>query len=111
MLRPLARELLAKLGYRVIEASDSAAALAAARAHAGEIHLLISDVVMPGESGVQLARQIMAERPRLRVLYVSGYTDEAIVRHGELEPGVNFLQKPFTPAALARKLREVLDMT
>jgi PAS domain S-box-containing protein len=111
MLRPLARALLTKLGYRVLEASDSAAALAAARAHPGEIHLLISDVVMPGESGVQLARQIMAERPRLRVLYVSGYTDEAIVRHGVLEPGVNFLQKPFTPAALARKLREVLDMT
>ena len=109
LLRPLARALLVKLGYKVIETSDSAAALAAARAHPGEIHLLISDVVMPGESGVQLARQIMADRPRLRVLYVSGYTDEAVVRHGLLAPGVNFLQKPFTPAALARKVREVLD--
>jgi PAS domain S-box-containing protein len=109
MLRPLARELLVKLGYRVLEASNSAAALAAARAHQGEIHLLISDVVMPGESGVQLARQIMADRPQLRVLYISGYTDEAVVRHGLLAPGVNFLQKPFTPAVLARKVREVLD--
>jgi CheY-like chemotaxis protein len=108
-LRPLARELLAKLGYLVLEAADSAAALAAARAHPGEIHLLISDVVMPGESGVQLARQLMAERPRLRVLYMSGYTDEAVVRHGLLTPGVNFLQKPFTPDVLARKVRDVLD--
>lgn len=109
MLRPLARELLSKLGYRVLEASDSPAALAAARAHPGEIHLLISDVVMPGKSGVQLARQLTAERPRLRVLYVSGYTDEAVVRHGILTPGVNFLQKPFTPDVLARKVREILD--
>jgi PAS domain S-box-containing protein len=109
MLRPLARQLLAKLGYRVLEASDSAAALAAARAHPGEIHLLISDVVMPGESGVQLAHQLMAERPRLRVLYISGYTDEAVVRHGLLAPGLNFLQKPFTPDVLARKVRAVLD--
>jgi PAS domain S-box-containing protein len=109
LLRPLARELLAKLGYRVIEASDSAAALAAARAHPGEIHLLISDVVMPGESGVQLAHQLMADRPRLRVLYMSGYADETVVRHGLLAPGVNFLQKPFTPDVLARKVRDVLD--
>jgi PAS domain S-box-containing protein len=109
LLRPLTRELLVKLGYRVLEASDSAAALAAARAHPGEIHLLISDVVMPGESGVQLARQIMADRPRLRVLYVSGYTDEAVVGHGLLAAGVDFLQKPFTPAGLARKVRQVLD--
>jgi CheY-like chemotaxis protein len=109
LLRPLARELLDKLGYRVIEASDSAAALAAARAHPGEIHLLISDVVMPGESGVQLAHQLMADRPRLRVLYMSGYADETVVRHGLLAPGVNFLQKPFTPDVLARKVRDVLD--
>ncbi|MGH2670490.1 MAG: ATP-binding protein, partial [bacterium] len=109
LLRPLARELLAKLGYRVLEAPDGAAALAIARSHAGEIHLLVSDVVMPEESGVQLARQLMADRPRLRVLYISGYTDEAVVRHGLLQPGLNFLQKPFTPDVLARKVREVLD--
>ena len=109
MLRPLARELLAKLGYRVLEAPDAATALATARAHPGEIHLLISDVVMPGENGVQLARQLMADRPRLRVLYISGYTDEAVVRHGLLAPGLNFLQKPFTPDVLARKVRDVLD--
>jgi CheY-like chemotaxis protein len=111
LLRPLARALLTRLGYRVLEAPDEAAALAIARAHVGEIHLLVSDVVMPGKSGVQLARQLEAERPRLRVLYVSGYTDEAVVRHGLLEPGRYFLQKPFTPDVLARKVREVLDAT
>ena len=80
-----------------------------ARAHPEEIHLLVSDVVMPGQSGLQLARQLSGERPKMKVLYMSGYTDEAIVRHGLLDPGTNFLQKPFTPTVLARKVREVLD--
>jgi PAS domain S-box-containing protein len=111
LLRPLARALLAKLGYRVLEARDEAAALALARAHVGEIHLLVSDIIMPGRSGVELARELAAVRPRMRVLYISGYTDEAIVRHGLLAPGVNFLQKPFTPDVLARKVRDVLDAT
>ncbi len=111
LLRPLERELLTKLGYRVLDARDAAGALAAARGYQGEIHLLVSDVVMPGGGGFQLAQQLLAERPGLRVLYISGYTDEAVVRHGLLERGLNFLQKPFTPAALARKVREVLDAT
>jgi PAS domain S-box-containing protein len=109
LLLPLARGLLARLGYRVLEARDEATALAVAQAHVGEIHLLVSDIVMPGKSGVQLAQELAASRPRMRVLYISGYTDETIVRYGLLDPGAYFLQKPFTPDVLARKVREVLD--
>jgi hypothetical protein len=109
LLRPLARGLLEKLGYTVLDAGTAAEALALARAHGGPIHLLIADVVMPGESGRQLARRLAEVRPDVRVLYTSGYTNEAIVHHGMLEPGLNYLQKPFTPAALARRVRDVLD--
>ncbi len=109
LLLPLARELLMKLGYRVLEARDSTQALAVARGHQSEIHLLVSDVVMPGGGGFQLAQQLLVERPKMRVLYMSGYTDEAVVRHGLLERGLNYLQKPFTPAVLARRVRDVLD--
>ena len=84
-------------------------ALARAGAHTGPIQLLVADVVMPGASGRELARRLADARPDTKVLYVSGYTDDAIVHHGMLEPGLNFLQKPFTPAALARKVRDVLD--
>jgi CheY-like chemotaxis protein len=111
MLRPLAKGLLDKLGYTVLEAENADQALGVAGAHAGPIHLLVSDVVMPGASGRELARRLAETRPATRVLYVSGYTDDAIVHHGMLEPGLHFLQKPFTPAALARKVREVLDAT
>ncbi len=109
LLLPLAREVLARLGYTVLEARTPADAVAVAQAHAGVIHLLVSDVIMPGESGLQLARRLLEARPALRVLFISGYSDEAIVRHGLLDPGTAFLQKPFTPAALARKVRELLD--
>ena len=109
MLRPLAKGLLEKLGYLVLEAENAEQALAIARAHSARIHLLVADVVMPGASGRELARRLAESRPDTKVLYVSGYTDDAIVQHGMLEPGLNFLQKPFTPAALARKVREVLD--
>jgi PAS domain S-box-containing protein len=109
ILRPLARELLHKLGYAVLEGEDAESALAAARVHEGPIHLLVADVVMPGPSGRELARRLAEIRPQTKVLYISGYTDDAIVHHGMLEPGLHFLQKPFTPAALARKVREVLD--
>jgi PAS domain S-box-containing protein len=109
LLRPLARELLAKLGYQVIDARHADEALDLAARHDGPIHLLLSDVVMPGESGLQLARRLHELRPEVRVLYISGYTDDAVVRHGLLDPGLNFLQKPFTPEALARRVRDVLD--
>ena len=109
MLRPLSKGLLERLGYRVLEAENAIRALALADAHAGPIHLLVADVVMPGGSGRELARRLAHSRPDTRVLYVSGYTDDAIVHHGMLEPGLNFLQKPFTPATLARKVRDVLD--
>ena len=95
----------------MLEAENAALALAAARAHPGPIQLLLADVVMPGGSGRDLARQLAESRPDMEVLYVSGYTDDAIVHHGMLEPGLNFLPKPFTPAALARKVRDVLDGT
>jgi CheY-like chemotaxis protein len=110
ILRPLAKALLEKLGYTVLDAADAAMALSGARAHQGPINLLVADVVMPGLSGRELARRLAEFRPETRVLYVSGYTDDAIVHHGMLEPGLHFLQKPFTPAVLARKVREVLDL-
>jgi DNA-binding response OmpR family regulator len=109
ILRPLARQLLEKLGYTVLDAEDAGTALAAAAAHRGAIDLLIADVVMPGPSGRELAKRLAETRPETKVLYVSGYTDDAIVHHGMLEPGLNFLQKPFTPSVLARRVREVLD--
>src|SRR6185312_10757432 len=109
MLRPLAKALLERLGYKVLEAGNAVEALAASQAHQGPIHLLVADVVMPGASGRELARQLAPARPDTKVLYVSGYTDDAIVHHGMLEPGLNFLQKPFTPATLAKRVREVLD--
>jgi two-component system, cell cycle sensor histidine kinase and response regulator CckA len=109
MLRPLARGVLRKLGYIVLEGANAEEALAAAARHDGPIHLLVADVVMPGASGRELARRLAESRADTKVLYVSGYTDDAIVRHGMLEHGLAFLQKPFTPDALARKVREVLD--
>jgi PAS domain S-box-containing protein len=109
MLRPLAKELLEKLGYTVLDAANTEEALGMAGRHGGPIHLLVADVVMPGTSGRELARRLADSHPDTKVLFVSGYTDDAIVHHGMLEPGLNFLQKPFTPPALARKVREVLD--
>jgi YesN/AraC family two-component response regulator len=83
--------------------------LRVAAAHAGVIHLLVTDVVMPGVGGRAAAERLAERLPGLRVLFVSGYTDDAVVRHGVLHEKVNFLQKPFSPAALAWKVREVLD--
>ncbi len=108
-LRTLAREILQQQGYIVLEAEDAADALRIADQYAGSIHLVITDVVMPKMNGPTLARAIQEHRPDAKVLYMSGYTDDAIVRHGVLEPGTPFLQKPFTPGTLARKIRQVLD--
>jgi len=76
---------------------------------AGTIHLLLTDVVMPGDSGHDLARRLAPRRPALRVLYMSGYTDDAITHRGVLAPGIELLEKPFDPAALIRRVRDVLD--
>jgi two-component system cell cycle sensor histidine kinase/response regulator CckA len=108
-VRRFTRVALESYGYAVVEAADGPAALAAAARPEPRIDLLLTDVVMPGMSGRQVAEALRARRPDLRVLYVSGYTDDAVVRHGILQADVAFLRKPFTPMALAQKVREVLD--
>jgi len=108
-LRALTRDILASEGYTVLESADVEDALRMAERQDGTIHLLLTDVVMPHMSGRALAEAVKRFRPDIRVLYMSGYTDDAIVHHGVLDPGTALLQKPFTPAALARKVREVLD--
>ncbi len=107
-VRALAGRILNDQGYRVIAAPDGAQALRIAREHKGEIHLLLTDVVMPGMSGSALASQLKAERPGIKTVFMSGYTDDAIVRHGVLDSDVAFLQKPFTVDGLTRKVREAL---
>ncbi len=108
-VRNLARRILEAQGYTVMSAADAEEALALSRAFQGSIHLLLTDVIMPGLSGPQLAHRIIQERSATRVLYMSGYTDAAIVHHGVLEPGIWYLQKPFSPVGLAEKVREVLE--
>jgi PAS domain S-box-containing protein len=105
----LSRRALEAQGYVVLAASDPSAAMRLVELHGGTIHLLLTDVVMPGLSGRVLADRLAARRPGIRVLYMSGYPGDAVVQHGELPPGSAFLQKPFSPDALARKVRDVLD--
>jgi len=108
MVRAISVESLEMLGYRVLQASNGEEALEVARAYGGVIDLVVSDVVMPVMGGPALVQRLRIERPHVKVLFVSGYTDDAIVRQGVLEPGVEFLQKPFALAALARRIREIL---
>jgi DNA-binding NtrC family response regulator len=105
----LVAEILKDAGYNVIPANGPKEALRVLVEHREAIHMLLTDVVMPGMSGRILADQVLRERPGMRVLYMSGYTDNAIVHHGVLDAGTAFLQKPFTPDALIKKVREVLD--
>jgi PAS domain S-box-containing protein len=108
-VRELVRDYLRKSGYRVLDAADGIQALAVAAAHIAPIHILVTDVVMPRLSGRELVTRITAARPELKILYISGYTDDSIFRHGVLEGGVAFLQKPFNLKDLTRKIRQVLD--
>ncbi len=110
-LRYLARQFLEKQGYKVIEAADGAAAMQIAVAHEGVIHLLLTDVIMPGMNGRELAQRISEIRPQTKILYMSGYTENVIGHDGTLDAGVSLLQKPFTLRDLKSKVREVLDST
>jgi len=109
-VRDLARDILQARGYTVLEARHGAEALRISEQHPGPIHLMLTDVVMPEMTGRVLADRLAALRPETKILYMSGYTDNAVVHHGVLDPGTVFLQKPFTGAVLARKVREILDV-
>lgn len=109
LVRQMAAQALRAYGYTVLDAQTGGEALVIAHEHVGEIHLLVTDVVMPHMSGRQVAERLRSTRPGIKVLYVSGYTDDTVLRHGALEEGAAFLAKPFTPSALAHKVREMLD--
>jgi len=108
-VRDLARDILEAKGYTVLWARDGAEALRICEQHSGPIHLMLTDVVMPEMTGRQLADRLAVLRPAIKVLYMSGYTDNAVVHHGVLDPGTVFLQKPFSAAVLTRKVRKILD--
>ncbi|MBL8111598.1 MAG: response regulator, partial [Acidobacteria bacterium] len=110
-VRRLAVETLRRCGYRVLEAANGEEALERSAEERGPIDLLVTDVVMPRLGGRALAERFGLVRPGCRVLFMSGYADDAILRHGVLAPGLAFLQKPFSPAALAQKVRALLDAT
>jgi CheY-like chemotaxis protein/two-component sensor histidine kinase len=109
-VRKLARTILQDNGYTVVEAESGDQARAISGQHEGRIQLMLTDVIMPGTSGRELAQSVATSRPEMRVLYMSGYTDDAIVHHGILDAKTPFIQKPFTPDSLLRKIRNVLDM-
>ncbi len=109
VVRKLAVRVLKRQGYKVLEAPDGGKAFMLCEAYKEPIHLILTDVVMPGMSGRKLVDRLKVIHPEIKVLYMSGYTDNAILHHGILEPGTNFIQKPFTIDGLARKVREALD--
>jgi two-component system, cell cycle sensor histidine kinase and response regulator CckA len=108
-VRVAAVRILMRLGYHVLEAANGPEALALAEAHRGHIHLLVTDVVMPGMNGRELADRLTERLPKLRVLYTSGYAQNVIVHHGVVDENLHFLPKPYSPQALAEKVREALD--
>jgi DNA-binding NtrC family response regulator len=107
-LRELAQRLLARQGYTVIVAANAEEALRLFDENVS-IDLVLTDVVMPGASGATLAKQLMERRPAVKVIYMSGYTEDVITQHGVLQPGIAFLHKPFTSDTLGQKIRDVLD--
>jgi PAS domain S-box-containing protein len=107
-VRAVTREMLSRYGYNVLEAADGTTALQLAASYQAPIHLLLTDVVMPDINGRDLAHRFESTRPEMKVLFMSGYTDDAVVRHGILQEGIAYLQKPFTPGSLATKVRGVL---
>jgi two-component system, cell cycle sensor histidine kinase and response regulator CckA len=109
VVRRLVRDILERLGYSVLEADAGPAALDIMRAWRGPVAAVVSDLVLPGMSGRELVGELLKLRPTLRVLFMSGYTDDPVVRLGEIGPGADYLQKPFSPIALAHKLRAVID--
>jgi CheY-like chemotaxis protein len=108
-VRHIASKILKAKGYEILSAENGEKALEVLRAHTGAIHLLLSDIVMPGMNGKQLALEAGKLRPGLRTLFISGYTNEVVSKHGVLESGTDLLLKPFTPESLASKVREILD--
>jgi two-component system cell cycle sensor histidine kinase/response regulator CckA len=108
-LREMAQELLEGQGYTVLPAADSQEAMRICSGHTGPVHLVLTDVVLPTASGHELAQRLLHARSQIRVLFMSGYPADTIVQRGLLEPGAVFLEKPFTPEALAKKVRQVLD--
>ena len=108
MLR-LTREILRERGYRLLEAANGADALSVAAGHAGPIDALVTDVVMPGMNGPELATRLLQQRPLVKVLFTSGYPAGALGTQGVLNPGMAYLPKPFTAAQLALKLRQVIE--
>jgi len=108
-LRKLLRTVLKHRGYKILEAENGEDALRISNEHEGTIDLMITDVVMPKMGGKETAERLELLHPQMKVIYMSGYTDDAIVHHGVLAPGLNFLEKPFSPEKLAHKVREVLD--
>ena len=109
MVREMAHDTLKKYGYTVLKASSGKEALQICREYKGDIHLLLTDVVMPGMSGKVLADEIKPLHPDIKVLFMSGYTDNAIVHRGMLDEGIRFIQKPFSPHDLVCKVRQILD--
>jgi two-component system cell cycle sensor histidine kinase/response regulator CckA len=108
-LRSLAKTILESYGYTVLALDDPSQAETVCDQHSGLINLLLTDMILPKTNGRELARRVASRIPAIRVLYMSGFTTHAIVNKGLLEPGIFFLQKPFTAVALATKVREVLD--
>jgi len=108
-VRDLAKQILQVQGYNLLEATNGEQALQLVAAHDGPIHLLLTDVVMPGISGKALVRQLLQDKPEIKVLYMSGYTENVVAHHGILEEGVIFIQKPFNAVTLTRQIRTVLD--